>query len=121
MRKRTAVSLAAFFLAAALLIMPAFADRNYSFTLTGDQAEDIIIVAEAQLGLTGTQMNYSNDWTFTTPPARTGRTYRYIRTTAPTPSGSGLPCSRTGLISFRMSCRGKRWTSPEGPGSPTPT
>ncbi len=62
MTKRIFASFTALILIAAMLIVPVHADRNYSFTLTGDQAKDIITVAEAQLGLTGTEMNYSSNW-----------------------------------------------------------
>ena len=62
MKKRILFPLAALFLAAAMLLTPANAERSKNYTLTGDQAADILAVATAQLGLTGTQMNYSTDW-----------------------------------------------------------
>ena len=62
MKKRILSLMAALILTGTLLLPAAYAERNYDFTLTGDQAADVLAVAAAQLGLTGTQMNYSADW-----------------------------------------------------------
>ena len=57
MKKRILFPLAALLLVSALLLTPANAARSKNYTLTGNQAADVLTVATAQLGLTGTEMN----------------------------------------------------------------
>ena len=44
------------------LVTTAYAAASTDYTLTGDQAEDVLIVAKAQLGKTGTDLGYTADW-----------------------------------------------------------
>lgn len=44
------------------LVVPVSAAANTNYTLTGNQAEDIVRVAMAQKGQTKSQLGYKNDW-----------------------------------------------------------
>ncbi|MBQ2661482.1 MAG: hypothetical protein IJF80_02360, partial [Clostridia bacterium] len=65
MKKKLSKQIVATMLLLALLFsmaMPAFAFTSTSYTLTGNQAKDVIGVAESKLGATRSSLGYSADY-----------------------------------------------------------